>query len=66
MKHSQKNDMNDKEKLRMGKNLIKSNNKKIKTALKAIDDFEKSDPMTMFDIQRCLQTIKKIKEILES
>ena len=32
--------MNDKEKLRMAKNLVKSNNKKIKTALKLIEHME--------------------------
>ena len=32
----------DKEKLRMAKNLVKSNNKKIKKALKKIDEFENS------------------------
>ena len=68
--------MKDKEKLRMAKNLVKSNNKKIKKALKAIDDFEKSDPAVQAvvvhgldhitrDLGRCLQTIKKIKEVLE-
>jgi len=38
---------------------------KIEKALKAIDDFEKSKPMTLFDIQSCHQRITKIKEILE-
>ena len=55
----------DKEKLRMAKNLVKSNNKKIKKALEVIADFDNSVPMTMFDIQSCHQTIKKIKETLE-
>ena len=32
--------MNDKEKLGMAKNLVKSNNKKIKTALKLIENME--------------------------
>ena len=32
--------MNDKEKLRMGKNLVKSNNKKIKKALELINSSE--------------------------
>ena len=38
----------------------------IKKALKEIDDFEKSKPMKLFDIQSCHQTITKIKKILES
>ena len=49
---------------------------KIQEALKAIDDFEKLDPAVQpnvvhgldhitIDLQRCLQTIKKIKEVLE-
>ena len=38
---------------------------KIKEALKVIDDFGKSKPMIMFDLESTHKTIKKIKKILE-
>ena len=61
--------IDDKEKLRMAKNLIKSNNKKMKKALKAIDELEISFDMISHDDDRDhmqvgydIQTIKKILE----
>ena len=53
----------DKEKLRMAKNLVKSNNKKIKKALKKIDEFENSGTYVALEKPRIW--IKEIKEILE-
>ena len=51
----------DKEKLRMAKNLVKANNKKIKKALQKIDEFENSGTLPSVIIA----WIKEIKEILE-
>ena len=51
----------DKEKLRMAKNLVKANNKKIKKALQKIDECENSGPLPSVIIA----WIKEIKEILE-
>jgi len=58
----------DKEKLRMAKNLVKANNKKIKKALQKIDEFENSG--TRDGRQAPLPSviiawIKEIKKILE-
>ena len=50
----------DKEKLRMAKNLVKANNKKIKKALKKIDEFENSGTYVSYAKPRIW-----IKEILE-
>jgi len=50
----------DKEKLRMAKNLVKANNKKIKKALKKIDEFENSGTYASYAKPRIW-----IKEILE-
>jgi predicted O-methyltransferase YrrM len=44
--------IDDKEKLRMAKNLVKSNNKKIKKALEAIDELEISFDMIFHDQDR--------------
>ena len=41
------------------------NQEKIEEALKVIDDFEKSKPMKMFDLESSHKIISKIKEILE-
>ena len=38
---------------------------KIEEALKVIDDFEKSKPMKMFDLETTHKIISKIKEVLE-
>ena len=58
--------IDDKEKLRMAKNLVKSNNKKIKKALELINDFE---PLEMYrgeeDPETSERLVKEIKEILE-
>ena len=51
----------DKEKLRMAKNLVKANNKKIKKALKKIDEFENSGTYVSYAKPRIW-----IKEILET
>ena len=50
--------IDDKEKLRMAKNLVKSNNKKIKKALELLD---KLSVLTNED----MHLLKEIKEILE-
>ena len=50
----------DKEKLRMAKNLVKANNKKIKKALKKLDEFENSGTYVSYAKPRIW-----IKEILE-
>ena len=56
--------MDDSEKDLLGK-LINNYETKIEEALKAIDDFEKSKPMKMFDLESSHKIISKIKEILE-
>ena len=58
--------VDDKEKLRMAKNLVKSNNKKIKKALDHINRFlaEREDNKNTSLI--LLSDITDIKEILES
>ena len=66
----------DKEKLRMAKNLVKANNKKIKKALEAIDklvddyDYELdqliiSNQPDVIDGKRMIDDLEKIKKILE-
>ena len=60
----------DKEKLRMAKNLVKSNNKKIKKALEAIDELEISVSLARRegrdrDHIQVGYDIQKIKKILE-
>jgi predicted O-methyltransferase YrrM len=70
MSDGRRNYQADKEKLRMAKNLVKSNNKKIKKALEAIDELEISFDMIFHDQDRDhIQVgydIQKIKKILES
>ena len=58
MSDGRRNYQADKEKLRMAKNLVKSNNKKIKKALELLD---KLSVLTNEDIH----LLKEIKEILE-
>ena len=56
----------DKEKLRMAKNLVKSNNKKIDKALKAID--KSVDDLYQIDIidwKLMTDDLERIKKILE-
>jgi hypothetical protein len=66
----------DKEKLRMAKNLVKANNKKIKQALDLIDelvddygyDLDKliiSDKPNIIDGGRMIKDLEKIKSILD-
>ena len=66
----------DKEKLRMAKNLVKANNKKIKQALdlidKLVDDYDYeleqliiSNQPDVIDGGRTIKDLEKIKEILE-
>ena len=66
----------DKEKLRMAKNLVKSNNKKIKQALdlidKLVDDYDYeldqliiSNQPDVIDGGRTIKDLEKIKSILE-
>ena len=50
--------IDDKEKLRMAKNLVKSNNKKIKKALELLDELSVLTGQDM-------HLLKEIKEILE-
>ena len=62
--------IDDKEKLRMAKNLVKSNNKKIKKALEAIDELEISVSLARRegrdrDHIQVGYDIQKIKKILE-
>ena len=62
--------IDDKEKLRMAKNLVKSNNKKIKKALEAIDELEISVSFARregrdSDHIQVGYDIQKIKKILE-
>ena len=60
--------MDDKEKIKEAYSVIKklqNNKEKIEEALKVIDDFEKSKPMKMFDLESSHKIISKIKEILE-
>jgi hypothetical protein len=62
--------MNDKEKLRMAKNLVKLNNKKIKLVLKMIEDEMEATSPTIWTVEDHTQYLKiylsKIKEILET
>ena len=58
--------LTDKEKLRMAKNLVKSNNKKIKKALEVIDVwFDDRYQLDIIDWKLMTEDLKKIKEILE-
>ena len=54
----------DKEKLRMAKNLVKSNNKKIKKALELINSFEPLEEVG-WDEGDLASLVKGIKKILE-
>ena len=58
MSDGRKNYQADKEKLRMAKNLVKSNNKKIKKALELLDELSVLTGQDM-------HLLKEIKEILE-
>ena len=56
----------DKEKLRMAKNLVKSNNKKIKKALEVIDVwFDDRYQLDIIDWKLMTEDLAKIKKILE-
>ena len=58
--------MNDKEKLRMAKDLVKSNNKKIKKALEVIDVWvDDRFQLDILDWKLMKDDLVKIKEILE-
>jgi hypothetical protein len=70
MSDGRRNYQADKEKLRMAKNLVKSNNKKIKKALEAIDELEISVSLARrkgrdSDHIQVGYDIQKIKKILE-
>ena len=77
MSDGRRNYQADKEKLRMAKNLVKSNNKKIKKALKEIDGwigiyeyehkmFVTSDQPDKVDVtKRSIDRFDKIRKILE-
>jgi len=70
MSDGRRNYQADKEKLRMAKNLVKSNNKKIKKALEAIDELEISVSFARRegrdrDHIQVGYDIQKIKKILE-
>ena len=58
--------VDDKEKLRMAKNLVKSNNKKIKKALDHINRFLAEREENKNELPIFLADITDIKEILES
>ena len=58
MSDGRRNYQADKEKLRMAKNLVKSNNKKIKKALELLDELSVLTGQDM-------HLLKEIKEILE-
>ena len=56
----------DKEKLRMAKNLVKANNKKIKKALEVIDVwFDDRYQLDIIDWKLMKDDLAKIKKILE-
>ena len=58
--------LTDKEKLRMAKNLVKSNNKKIKKALEVIDVwFDDRYQLDIIDWKLMTEDLEKIKKILE-
>ena len=58
--------MSDKEKLRMAKDLVKSNNKKIKKALEVIDVwFDDRYQLDIIDWKLMKDDFAKIKKILE-
>ena len=58
--------MSDKEKLRMAKDLVKSNNKKIKKALEVIDVwFDDRYQLDIIDWKLMTDDLAKIKKILE-
>ena len=70
MSDGRRNYQADKEKLRMAKNLVKSNNKKIKKALEAIDELEISVSLARREVRdrdhiQVGYDIQKIKKILE-
>ena len=56
----------DKEKLRMAKNLVKSNNKKIKKALEVLNVwFDDRYQLDIIDWKLMIDDMKAIKKILE-
>ena len=58
--------IDDKEKLRMAKNLVKSNNKKIKKALEVLDVwFDDRYQLDIIDWKLMKDDLAKIKKILE-
>ena len=58
--------IDDKEKLRMAKNLVKSNNKKIKKALEVLDVwFDDRYKLDIIDWKLMTDDMKAIKKILE-
>ena len=58
--------LTDKEKLRMAKDLVKSNNKKIKKALEVIDVwFDDRYQLDIIDWKLMTEDLEKIKKILE-
>ena len=58
--------LTDKEKLRMAKDLVKSNNKKIKKALEVIDVwFDDRYQLDIIDWKLMTDDLEKIKKILE-
>jgi len=58
--------LTDKEKLRMAKDLVKSNNKKIKKALEVIDVwFDDRYQLDIIDWKLMTEDLAKIKKILE-
>ena len=60
--------LTDKEKLRMAKDLVKSNNKKIKKTLELIEDFENSGSSKHYkaNAQKMRIMLDAIKKTLES
>ena len=58
--------LTDKEKLRMAKNLVKSNNKKIKKALEVLNVwFDDRYQLDIIDWKLMTEDLAKIKKILE-
>ena len=67
MSDGRRNYQADKEKLRMAKNLVKSNNKKIKKALEVLDVwFDDWREFDIIDWKLMKDDLAKIKKILES
>ena len=68
MSDGRKNYQADKEKLRMAKNLVKSNNKKIKKALQEIHDFKilYAEQLAKFSCENSPRYEKLLKEIVKT